>query len=199
MNIPMEETEAKFYIAHLAALEAQLRSLGAHCLQERTYELNLRFDTPQGDLRRSGRVLRLRRDRQVLLTYKEGREVKEGIHRRTEIEFSVDDFEAARRFLEALGYQVQFIYEKYRTVYLLGGLHLMLDELPYGDFLEIEGEAERIRPLAEKLGLDWEQAIPLSYHALFERLRQRLGLPFSDLLFEHFQSLTVTPEQLGVK
>ena len=54
----------------------------------------------------------------------------------------------------------------------------MLDELPYGNFIEIEGELEMLRPIAEQLRLNWDKAIPASYHALFERLCKSRGLSF---------------------
>ena len=51
----------------------------------------------------------------------------------------VESFDQARAFLAALGYQVDMVYEKYRTKYELEGVHLDLDEMPYGDFIELEG------------------------------------------------------------
>ena len=62
------------------------------------------------------------------------------IFSRQEIEFAVEDFETAKKFLEALGYVQIVIYEKFRTIYELKDSHIMLDELPYGEFVEIEGE-----------------------------------------------------------
>ncbi len=199
MDTMPQEIEAKFYVSDLPLIERSLQEAGARCLHSRTHEINLRFDTPSGELRRQGRVLRLRRDQHAWLTYKAGRSVEDGLHRREEIEFQVSDFDAARHFLEALGYEVQFAYEKYRTVYALGTTEIMLDELPYGNFVEIEGDPEKVRQLARQLHLAWEAAIPLSYHALFERLRQRTHLPFRDLLFENFQRISISPEALGVR
>lgn len=192
------ETEAKFYVRDLGEIERLLQTLGARCIQPRTHEVNLRFDTPQEDLRHSGRVLRLRQDRQVSLTYKEGKDVKDSIQTRNEIEFVLNDFDAARRFLEALGYRVQFVYEKYRTIYELDGVEIMLDELPYGNFVEIEGEPNAIRAMADKLYLSWDSATSLSYHALFELLRRRMQLGFRDLLFENFKSISVSPAALDI-
>ena len=59
-------------------------------------------------------MLRLRRDSSVRLTYKGPGKTIDGVHLRKEIEFAASDFDAAQAFLEALGYQVQMIYEKYR-------------------------------------------------------------------------------------
>ena len=61
----------------------------------------------------------------------------------------------------------------------LGNVEVVVDELPTGDFLEIEGpDSESIRAAAKQLGLNWEAGILDSYTVLFERLRARLGLEF---------------------
>jgi adenylate cyclase class 2 len=112
----------------------------------------------------------------------------------------VEDFDQARKFLEALGYQKSMMYEKYRTTYEMDHTSIMLDELPYGDFVEIEGEAEaEIQALAKKLGLHWNAAINNSYTGLFDNLRNVLQLSFQDLSFENFKTIKVTAEQLGVR
>ena len=54
------EQEAKFHVDHLDALAGRLKALGAICTQERTFELNLRFDTADGRLAAAYQVLRLR-------------------------------------------------------------------------------------------------------------------------------------------
>jgi adenylate cyclase class 2 len=193
------ETEAKFYVRRLADMARNMVSSGAHLVQARTHELNLRFDTPDGEFQREGRVLRLRQDEAAHLTYKDGSESVEGAVSRREIEFSVSDFDSAREFVEALGYKVVFMYEKNRTTYELDNAHIMLDETPIGDFVEIEGELGRLRPIAKKLGLDWEAAVPASYHALFERIRLKRGLKSGDLSFENFKGIIVTPAELGIR
>ena len=75
----------------------------------------------------------------------------------------------------------------------------MFDELPYGNFVEIEGELEMLRPIAEELQLDWDKAIPASYHALFERLCKSRGLTFRDLTFENFKEIKVSPDDMMIE
>lgn len=193
-----QETEAKFYILRAADLQRRIEALGAHLTAHRVHELNLRFDTPDRELHQVGHVLRLRQDTRARLTYKDAARVDAGALSRSELEITVSDFNETRNLLEALGYQVAFIYEKYRTTYRLGATELMVDEMPYGEFLEIEGEAEGIRPSAEQLGLTWSTAIPDSYSALFERLRANRGLGFRDLTFENFAGISISSADLGV-
>jgi adenylate cyclase class 2 len=150
-------------------------------------------------LMRAGRVLRLRKDDLVRLTYKDNSQNIKGALSRREIEFIANDFDSAKQFIEALGYEVVFIYEKYRTTYEYKGTHIMLDELPYGNFIEIEGELETLRPIANELQLDWDKAIPASYHALFERLCKSRGLTFRDLTFENFKGIQVSPEDMMIE
>ncbi|MEW5829290.1 MAG: class IV adenylate cyclase [Chloroflexota bacterium] len=200
------ETEAKFYVRNLAAVQLQLEKMGAHLLQPRALETNLRFDLPDGSLRQGGRVLRLRlrRDGSARLTCKGQSEVVEGVQSRPEIEVEVGDFDATRRLLESLGYRVVATYEKYRQVYSLefkdGNLHVFLDELPYGDFVEIEGETvEAVIAAAKRLGLDPQAAIPAGYLVLFEALSAERGYDPSKLTFTALAGLSPQPEHLHVR
>ena len=83
-------------------------------IQPRVLETNIRFDLPDGGLRSEGRVLRLRQDTAARLTYKGAGKNEQGVARPHEIEFTVEDFEKAKNFLEALGYQKLLQYNKYR-------------------------------------------------------------------------------------
>ena len=195
-----QEIEVKYYIADLPALEAKLKRLGAQMVQERLHEINLRFDTPDEELKRAFKVLRLRQDKATRLTYKGPSQYHEGARIRQEIEFEVSDFEAARRFLEALGYQVSMMYEKYRATYELDGVEITLDEMPYGDFAELEGpDTNALRIVNKKLGLDWDARAEESYTVIFDRLRDVMGLVFSDLSFENFESLEVSPAAMNIR
>jgi hypothetical protein len=76
----------------------------------------------------------------------------------------------------------------------------MLDELPYGNFVEIEGETvETIHTAAAQLHLRWDTAISTSYHALFERARKKLNLPFQDLSFVEFNGIRMDAAALDVR
>jgi adenylate cyclase class 2 len=198
MSKSAQELEVKFYLSTLTGLENRLKALNAALVQPRVHEINLRFDTPDMQLTRSFRVLRLRRDNQSILTYKGPGQEIDGVRLRQELEFTVGDFEMAKAFFEALGYQVSVIYEKYRAVYDLGAVHITLDEMPYGSFAEIEGpDGKTIQETARLLELDWETRIIDSYLVLFDRVKTVLGLPFRDLTFENFQSITVPASALG--
>ncbi len=199
MSSSGQELEVKFYISDLPALELRLKAVGAELKQPRVHEVNLRFDTAGGDLAKSTRVLRLRRDAEARLTYKGPGSEQGGARLRQELEFTIGDFDTARALFEALGYQVYLMYEKYRTTYALDNLEITLDEMPYGVFSEIEGpDGASIQAAASRLGLDWNRRILESYTVLFDRVKQALGLDFRDLSFENFKGVQVSPQALGV-
>jgi adenylate cyclase class 2 len=199
MSASGQETEAKFYVRDLGRVKSRLDELAARLIQERILETNIRFDLPGAPLRAQGRVLRLRRDTSAKFTYKSASTNEQGVLSREEIEFGVEDFDRAKRFLEALGYEKLVYYEKYRTTYELNHTLIMLDELPYGSFVEIEGATvDAIRALAYELHLEWDSAIGTSYNALFDRVRVALNLSVQDLSFAEFAEITVNAEQLRV-
>lgn len=199
MSANGQEIESKFYVRGLKAIEDKLIALGATCAVPRGFEYNLRFDDAEGSLNRQHKVLRLRKSNDVRLTFKGPAERRGGALARTEIEIVVNDFDTALQFIESLGYRVFGVYEKYRAMYELDGALVTLDELPYGHFVEVEGEnPDAIATVAQKLGLNPKAAIPASYQGLFERLKAAKDLAAKNLTFWEFEKIKITAEDLGV-
>jgi len=199
MSPETREIEIKYAITNLPALEARLKAIGAQQIQERIFEINLRFDSQDGSLAKASSVLRLRQDTAARMTYKGPSVVHDGIRDRLEIEFVVSDFYAARALLEALGYQIGMTYEKYRAVYNLGEVIVTLDELPYGCFAEIEGpDAASLHQVNQQLGLEWEAAVTQSYSEIFARLKEVRGWYFRDLSFENFTGREFNLQELDI-
>lgn len=194
------ETEVKFCVRNLRPIETRLLELKAQLIQPRVHETNLRFDFPDGSLRKGYKVLRLRKDTGAKFTYKgPSQERQDGVLCREEIEFSVGDFDEARKFLELLGYIPVVFYEKFRTTYEYQNVHIMLDELPYGTFVELEGDhIQTLREIADQLRLNWDAMVKAGYHALFERAAQKFHLDPGDLSFKALESVSVTAADLEI-
>lgn len=200
MSTADTEIEVKFFVRDLTTIEHILQGLGARCTAERVLEINLRFDTSDGALSRQSKALRLRKDANSVMTFKGPPQGDSEVNIRQEIEFQVSDFEAARRFLEALGYHISIIYEKFRTTYTLNNLTIVLDEMPFGAFIEIEGpDSESIHQAASSLFLDWQARSVSSYLALFQKLRSTRELAADHLTFEELEGLEITPQDLGLR
>jgi adenylate cyclase, class 2 len=187
-----QETEVKLYVPDLTAVATRLQALGGVCSAPRVFERNWRYDDPNRRLTGSGQVLRLRQDNHAHLTYKErGAPTADGIISRPEIEVTVSDFDAMHHILLRLGYEVYWTYEKYRTTYHLDHTEVVLDEMPYGNFVEIEGEHSHIEALIARLDLGTVPRIHASYTGLFDRMKAELHLPFRDLTFDNFKAVVI--------
>ena len=191
------EKEAKFYIRDLKKIERQIKDLGGVVIQSRVFESNLRFDTHDRELSASYQVLRLRHDTRARLTYKGPADPNSEVSARLEYEMEISDLATGRRILEALGYEIVTIYEKYRASYSLDNVEISLDEMPFGKFMEIEGaDVQQIRQMADKLNLKWENRSSLSYLRIFSQVKERLGLSMRNLTFDNFSELDIQPGHL---
>lgn len=187
----LQEVEVKLYTPDLAGVKRALEAAGAILVKPRVYERNVRYDSVDGMLSAQGVVLRLRQDDAARLTFKADERVVDGIASRFEAEVEVSDFALMDVILGRLGYEVALIYEKYRTTYALEGAEVVLDELPFGNFSEIEGDAATIERAVEVLGLGGARRMGESYVYIFLGLKRRLGLLARDCTFEVFRGVDV--------
>jgi adenylate cyclase class 2 len=187
-----EEIEVKFIVDDATAMRQRIVALEAHLHHPRTYEDNWCFDTPDHRLQQEDRLLRLRRDHRVLLTYKEPPPTMDTRFKvRQEYEIEVNDFEQARALVEKLGFAPSLRYEKYRETFRCGEAELLLDETPVGTFLEMEGGREAINDLVSRLDLDDGSRITASYGDIFDAVRSAYELSFSDMTFDNFRGLSI--------
>ena len=157
----------------------------------RFFELNLSLDDKNTTLFKNKYLLRLRQDQKNRITVKMPSEVADNRFKTLkEIEIEVDDFEKATAVLNAIGFFEVQRYEKWRETFMIGKTQLLIDTMPYGDFLEIEGEKSDIFCLAEKLGLNWNERILANYLEIFAKIKGVLGLTFNDVTFDHFSPIS---------
>lgn len=188
------EVEVKFLVPDLEETRARLLALGARQTHPRVYERNVRFDTPAGALLAQEQLLRLRQDARVRLTFK-GRAAEDTISEakvREEIEVAVEDFDTMALILQRLGFSPVQVYEKYRETYQLGDVEVVLDEMPFGFFVELEGPEEAIRQAAADLEFAWGRRILVNYLAMMAYFKQVFRLPFDDVTFDHFAEYPIS-------
>lgn len=179
-----EEVEVKLPCADLDAVRRSLVKQGAEPVSGIHEEINDLYDDAERRLSSRGAALRLRRAAgRTLLTYKGPARFVSGVKVREERETEVEDAEAARAILTALGFAPTFRYEKRREEWLFEKCAVALDETPIGRFVEIEGEPTAIRRAVAALKLDFSEAIPYSYARLYlDRRREDPSLP-PDMVF----------------
>jgi adenylate cyclase, class 2 len=156
-----------------AALIERLRESGATPEGEE-FEENTLYAGGQLDVSRQ--VLRLRRvGGRAVLTYKERGAATSSVKRYREDETGVEDAAALAEILAALGYTPSLVYEKRRATWQLSGAEIVADELPFGLFVEIEGEESVIAEVEGLLGLSEAEAEMDTYPHLARRYGRKRG------------------------
>lgn len=136
-----------------AEARAAVVGIGAAPSRARHLEDNVLYDDAARGLLASGRTLRLRRaEGRAIVTVKGPRIAGTGVKSREEIEYEVADADAAHRAFLALGYVKVFRYQKYREAFRWKDAEIVVDEIPIGTFVEIEGPVETIHAAAAALG-----------------------------------------------
>lgn len=129
-----------------------------------------------GSLERGRSVLRLRRvGEKALLTYKERYTRESAVKHQREDETEVEDPAAMAAILDALGFKPVLVYEKRRRTWVLGETEVVIDELPFGLFMEVEGDEDAIVATEQTLGIDGLTAEHDTYPQLTEQHGQRSG------------------------
>jgi adenylate cyclase, class 2 len=189
------ETEIKLPVLELPDLVRRIHQIGARDYG-REFEENVIYDTPDSDFHRHGRLVRLRiatkknGRRGAKLTSKSpteersrpkssGPRHKEKVEREAEVR----DPDRTACLLETIGLRQSFRYEKYRTSFRMGGLHLDLDETPIGTFLELEGRPATIDRIARKLGYAPSDYIRGTYWDLYVADCRRRGKKPTNMVF----------------
>jgi adenylate cyclase class 2 len=169
------EIEKKYRLKRDEREPLVARLLEAGAVREgEEFEENIIYTGGNLDPKRS--VLRVRRvNDRVILTYKERFPTSSAIKHQREEETAVEDAEAIRAILEALGYRPALVYEKRRETWKIGGAVVVIDELPFGLFAEIEGTEETIRDVEQRLSLTNTEAVMETYPHLTERHGERKG------------------------
>ncbi|MFH1075423.1 MAG: class IV adenylate cyclase [Pseudomonadota bacterium] len=187
----MLEIEVKFHLTSSSQIIRLITDHGGVSLYK-GFEYNLRFDTSCENLRNNGMLLRLRKENKSSLTLKTNPPLKDSSFKiQNEYEVFVSDFGVTRTILERLGYRSVQVYEKERETFSYKSGKLMADSLPYGDFLEIEGEKGTIRYIADELGFNWDERITMNYLQMFDIIKKEEGLLFSDITFENFKGVAI--------
>ena len=177
------ETEKKYRLdkRRLVEINAHLKELGAVFASE-SFEEN--YLHKGGVLDERAAVLRLRKTgEKTLLTYKEKLGSDADFKHKIEHETVVSDVEATEAIIEKLGYRLSVVYEKHRKTFHFGDVEVVLDELPFGYFMEIEGTVEAIERAEKLLEIKDLEAEMRGY----PRLTQRYGKLVDDVYESRFE------------
>lgn len=160
------ETEKKYHLApkRMDEITQKLIELGA-TFEKEVFEVN--YQHRGGEMDERGATLRLRKIGDfTVLTYKERVKTENGTKKKIEYETNVSDVDAAEAIIERLGYKLTAVYEKRRKYWHYGDVEVVVDELPFGLYIEIEGTEDAIGKAEKKLGLKELEHEPRGYPRL---------------------------------
>ena len=182
----MIEVEKKYRLTTKQQQEVRKRLavIGAHCEGEE-FEENTLYG---GDVLELGQaVLRIRRvANRALLTYKERVSTRTDIKEQLEQETEVSNPDTLEFILEALGFYPALVYEKRRETWRIGETEIVIDELPFGLFMEIEGEEQAINEIEHQLAMKRLVTEPLTY----PRLTRQHGVNVAGVIEARFTEKT---------
>ncbi|MBC7796749.1 MAG: class IV adenylate cyclase [Pyrinomonadaceae bacterium] len=162
----MVETEKKYRltIEQRERVSARLNEIGATFHGE-DFEENTLFRG--GILSLKPCVLRLRRtDGKSTLTFKQRLPSETTVKHQIEHETVIENADAMNEIIKNLGYFPSLIYEKRRKTWRINDVEIVLDELPFGLFMEIEGDEAKILETEKLLSINDLQTENETYPSL---------------------------------
>jgi adenylate cyclase class 2 len=177
------EQEIKLAFDSLEAARRAVETAGGRLVVSRRLLVDTLFTSPDGRIPANGSTLRLRRDgAQTYITFK-GPVQPGPVKIRPEFETAVGSADTMDQILAGLGYRPTFRAEKYREEYSLNGLQVVIDDLPIGVFVEIEGDAASIEQAARLLGRTPADYCLDSYQRLHLNWCLARGIDRTDMVF----------------
>ncbi|HEX6124166.1 MAG TPA: class IV adenylate cyclase [Pyrinomonadaceae bacterium] len=151
----------------------ELKELGAEFVRE-DFEENTIYGGEV--LAETGAVVRIRRaDNKAFLTYKRRMEDRSDAKHQLEYETQISDAGAADSIMRELKLRPKLVYEKRRQTWRFRDVEVVIDELPFGLFMEVEGSVTSIKEAEMLLGLEDLETEHETYPMMTARLGVKIG------------------------
>ena len=174
-EIKVEVENPQQFLSLLIEKKAKMKGEG--------FQRTIRMDTPDNGLEKQGTFLRVRTGGKNIVTLKKKIKTDGDVFERRELETEVKDPKLLADIFANLGFTKRYIMEKYRIDYEYKNTKISLDELPFGVFVEIEGEPADIKNVANELNLDLSNKIVVTYWDLFEKYKKKTNRKGEDIVF----------------
>src|SRR5437763_11817488 len=154
------------------SIERRLREMGA-ASRPLEFEENTLYRGGRLDI--GNCILRLRsvNQQRFFLTFKQRLPTKSAIKHQQEEETEVASADAMHAILTELGYRPGLVYEKRRARWNVGAAKVVIDELPFGLFMEIEASVKEIKRVERLIGAKDLPAVNETYPTLTANLGKK--------------------------
>jgi len=175
------ELEYKFWVKNKTRLIKVLDKM-ADGKTSRECQKTVMFDNPAGLMQETDGRIRVRTLGELgnkIFTYKKPLPSQGGAKREIEYEISFCDPDGQiEKILAAMEFTPTTSYERYQTKWEIDGVKVTLDEYPFAEAVEREGEKRMIEKLAKELGFDPKEGLTKPIDTLFQEWRKKRGLSF---------------------
>jgi len=170
------EIELKFLLTDPP--EKLIEKFGDYAKQaKKTYQKTVMFDNDQQLMQKTNGRIRLRQSGDIVtLSYKLPLP-SSGVKKEVEWETKIGSWKVGENLLKAMGFKETTSYEKYRTSFNYKNTKVEIDEYPFANFIEIEGEEKDIVEIAKEINFDIKTALKEPCDTLFTKWRLAKGLP----------------------
>lgn len=146
-------------------------------------EITTRYDTEDRHFECMGKYIRTMEGFKNTITLKEKVKDEFDFFERDQFDVEIDDIENMKIILKKIGLKPILKMEKYRLKWILNGVRINLDELPFGMYLEIHGSSSEIGETIERLNLNLCEKIPLSYWDIYQKHRKNYNITEENIIF----------------
>lgn len=186
------EREIKLKLENPSDLISKLNSKKAKFIGK-SFQRTTRMDTESMGLEKNGVFLRVRSGSKNIVTLKRKLRENAEVFERQEIETEVEDIDKLADIFYGLGFTKRLILEKYRADFEYEGVKISVDELPFGFYVELEGDPEKIFETAKELDLNTGDKITVTYWDLFENYKKETGARGENIVFPEKYKSTLMP------
>ncbi|MEK7629388.1 MAG: CYTH domain-containing protein [Patescibacteria group bacterium] len=125
--------------------------------------------------------------KEIILTVKRKTKENTKFFEREEMEVRTkegENIETLREILKSLGFSKEIIFEKKRTNVFEDDITISFDKLPFGFFIEFEGEPEMIERHLDEFNLSNRTRITRAYLGLWEDYKKTHGITEENCVFK---------------
>lgn len=128
-------------------------------------------------------ILRVRKTSdKTILTYKQRVDSQSSYKQHIEFETEVKNADEAENIIESIGLEKVLVYEKRRQIWKFRAVELVIDQLPFGLYMEIEGLITAIAEVEMLLNIE----NLLVENETYPRLTQKYGVQNGNLIEARF-------------
>jgi len=183
------EVKIKLNKDEIGVLKNKLKDIGEHKIKPKEKETTYGFFTQDNSSIEKGifpRIKSINNSEAAIFTVKVRKTEDNSYFQRDEHEMPIKDIETMRDIVKIFGFTKERVFEKIRETWLIDNntVEVNFDSLPFGEYIEIEAEPEKIEKWIKVLELENKERINKAYLAVFDDWRKKNNVKEENAIFD---------------